>query len=116
MTSSIAPESALTRRERQQQLNPLRYHAMINPARIPEPVHLEPGPKRLSVTALVLGLGSMLVGFTVLVPIAAIVFGIIALGREPDRTALSVWGIATGVVFGATWAVLIPNVLAALFG
>ncbi|GHD44676.1 hypothetical protein D9V29_02980 [Mycetocola manganoxydans] len=116
MTSSIAPETALTRRERQRQLNPLRYHAMINPARIPEPVHFEPGPKRLSATALLLGLGSLLVGFTIIAPIAALVFGVIALGREPAHAALSAWGIATGVVFGAIWAVLTPTILVALFG
>lgn len=115
MTSSSAPETVLTRRERQKALNPLRYHPMVNPVYIPEPVHLDAQPRRLSVTALVLGLSSVVFGFTVVLPLAAIVFGILAVGREPTRKALSATGIAAAVVFGLTWAAVTPLLVSALF-
>ena len=42
MTSTLAPKNptAHPRHAQEAPLNPLRYHAMINPARIPEPVSL----------------------------------------------------------------------------
>jgi hypothetical protein len=116
MTQSAAPEPVLTRRERQRQLNPLRYHPMADPVRIPEPVFVEVVPKRLSVTALVLGLSSLFLGFTVIVPIAGILFGILGAGLEPTRKALSVTGIVAAMVFGATWAAMTPLILQVLIG
>lgn len=111
MTHSTAPEPVLTRRERQRQLNPLRYQPMVNPVRIPEPVQVESEPRRLSVTALVLGLSSLLLGFTVIVPIAGILFGILGVGLEPTRKSLSVTGIVAAMVFGAAWAAATPLLL-----
>ncbi len=116
MTHSIMPEPVLTRRERREAINPLRYHPMVNPVHIPEPVIIEVQPKRLSVTALVLGLASLLLGFTVIIPLAGIVFGIVGIGREPTRKALSVTGLVSAIVFGAAWAVLAPSLLAMLLG
>ena len=116
MTHSIVPEPVLTRRERQAALNPLRYHPMVNPVHIPEPVHIEVQPKRLSVTALVLGLSSLFLGFTVVIPVAGIVFGVLGVGREPTRKALSVTGIVAAAVFGAAWAALTPPLLALMGG
>jgi len=94
----------------------MRYHPMVNPVRIPEPVHVERQPKRLSVTALVLGLSSALLGFTVVLPLAGIVFGILGVGREPTRKALSVTGIVAAVVFGLAWAAAAPSLVTMLFG
>lgn len=116
MTHSTVPEPAITRRERQAALNPLRYHPMVNPVHIPEPVHVEPQPRRLSVTALVLGLSSLFLGFTVLIPVAGIAFGVLSVGREPTRKALAVTGIVSAVVFGVVWAALTPPFLTLLFG
>ena len=116
MTSANAPETVLTRKDRQKALNPLRYHPMVNPVYIPEPVHLDRQPKRLSVTALVLGLSSVVFGFTILLPLVAIVFGILAAGREPTRKALSVTGIVAAVVFGGAWAAVIPLLVSVLLG
>lgn len=94
----------------------MRYHPMVNPVRIPEPVHLETQPKRLSVTALVLGLSSVLLGFTVVLPLAGIVFGILGVGREPTRKALAVTGIVVAAVSGIAWAAAAPPLMAMLFG
>ena len=114
MTQSALPEPVLTRRERQRELNPLRYHAVADPVRIPEAVATDVEPKRLSVTALVLGLSSLLLGFTVIVPIAGILFGILGAGLEPARKALSVTGIVAAMVFGAAWAAATPLLLSLL--
>ena len=84
---------------------------MVNPVRIPEPVYIERQPKRLSVTAFVLGLSSLLFGFTVIVPIAGILFGILGVGLEPTRKSLSVTGIVAAMVFGAAWAAVTPLIL-----
>ncbi|MET4637470.1 hypothetical protein [Mycetocola sp. 2940] len=115
MTYPAVP-TPVTRRERQRQLNPLRYSPMVNPVHIPEPVNLERQPRRLSVTALVLGLSSVLVGFTVVIPLAGIVFGILGVGSEPTRKALSVTGIIAAGVFGMAWAAAAPPMLTMLFG
>ncbi|MET1053493.1 MAG: hypothetical protein ABWX65_12710 [Mycetocola sp.] len=114
MTHSITPTTA-TRSDRHQALNPLRYHPMVNPARIPEPVYVELQPKRLSVAALVLGLSSAVLGFTVMVPIAGILFGMLGVGLEPTRKALSVTGIIAAIVFGTAWAAITPLLLQMLF-
>ena len=63
-----------------------------------------------------LGLASLLLGFTVIIPLAGIVFGIVGIGREPTRKALSVTGLVAAIVFGAAWAVLAPPLLAMLLG
>lgn len=58
MTSSTAPISPPNRPRHAQEapLNPLRYHAMVNPIRIPEPVTPASRRRRFRPAALVLGL------------------------------------------------------------
>jgi hypothetical protein len=114
MTYPAVP-TPLTRRERQRELNPMRYQPMVNPVRIPEPTHTDAQTGRLSVTALALGLSSALFGFTILVPLAGIVFGVLGVGREPTRKRLAAIGIVTAVVFGIAWAAATPTLLDVLF-
>ena len=66
-----------------------------------------PQPQRgLSITALVLGLCSFLFAWTlVVVPIIGIVFGFIALRREPAGKAMAVIGLVTSVI-GLLWVLL----------
>jgi hypothetical protein len=52
----------------------------------------------LSIVSLVLGLSSIVFGLTFLVPVAAIVVGLVARGREPAGKTLATWGIVTGAV------------------
>lgn len=61
--------------------------------------------RNLSIIALVLGLGSVIFGQTFLVPIAAIVVGVMAYRREPTGHAFAVWGIALGAVMAFGWLV-----------
>ncbi len=50
-------------------------------------------PRPLSITSFVLGLGSLVFGWTFVAPIAGLVVGILALGREPHGRAFAIWGI-----------------------
>jgi hypothetical protein len=62
-------------------------------------------PRNLSVIALVLGIASVLLGYTFIVPIAAIVVGVLGYRREPTGHTLAVWGIVLGAVMAFGWIV-----------
>jgi len=53
------------------------------------------------ILSLVLGLVSIVTGFTFVVPIIAVVFGIMALRREPGSRTFAIWGIVLGGVMVA---------------
>ncbi|WP_411719813.1 hypothetical protein [Mycetocola sp.] len=57
MTYPAVP-TPVTRRERQIELNPLRYHPMVSPVQIPEPVQVEPQPRRLGRPLIAIGIVS----------------------------------------------------------
>lgn len=59
------------------------------PASAPVPA----AARTLSVTSFVLGLASIVFGWTFVAPIAGLVVGIVALGREPLGKTFAVWGI-----------------------
>jgi hypothetical protein len=61
--------------------------------------------RNLSVVALVLGIVSVVLGYTFLVPIAAIVVGVIGYRREATGHAFAVWGIVLGAVMAFGWLV-----------
>jgi hypothetical protein len=67
----------------------------------------QPQPKAFSVTSLVLGLASILFGFTFLVPIGAVVFGIIGIKREPAMRGMSITGLIVGSLFLLGWVILV---------
>ena len=69
----------------------------------------------LSIVAFVLGLASVLLGFTFLVPLAAIVLGVMGYRREPNGHVFAIWGIVLGglVAFGWIAATVIGALLAA---
>ncbi|WP_025157094.1 hypothetical protein [Leifsonia aquatica] len=66
--------------------------------------------RTLSVTSFVLGLASIVFGWTFVAPIAGIVVGILALGREPFGKTFAVWGIVLNALM--LFGVLIGLVLA----
>lgn len=63
-------------------------------------------PKTLSVVALVLGLASIFIGGSILVPIAGIIVGVLARKREPAGRTMALWGIWLSVAMLALWALL----------
>ena len=62
--------------------------------------------RNLSIVALVLGIASVVFGQTFLVPIAAIVVGILAYRGEPGGRAMAVWAIALGAVMAFGWLIV----------
>jgi hypothetical protein len=69
------------------------------------PVAHPAAARSLSITAFALGLASVLLGQTWLVPIAAIVLGAMGYRREPAGRTLAVWGIVLGSVMAFGWLV-----------
>lgn len=52
----------------------------------------------LSISSLVLGLVSIFAGWTFFAPVAGLVTGILALGREPHSRTMAIWGIVLNAV------------------
>ncbi|WP_241249063.1 DUF4190 domain-containing protein [Agrococcus sp. KRD186] len=78
---------------------------------------LQPGgyasaePKTLSIVSLAIGIVSLFLGFTFLIPIAGLIVGIMAKGREPAGRTMANWGIALNIV-----ALVLGLLLVLLFG
>lgn len=64
--------------------------------------------KTLSITSFVLGLASILFSWTFVAPLAGLVVGILALGREPYGKSFAVWGIVLNAIMlaGAVFVAL----------
>ncbi|MBT1681908.1 DUF4190 domain-containing protein [Curtobacterium flaccumfaciens] len=64
-------------------------------------------PKGLSVTSMVLGLVSIVLGFTFLVPLVGFVLGIIGIRREPAGRGMAITGLVLNGLFVIGWALVI---------
>jgi hypothetical protein len=60
-------------------------------------------PRTLSILSLVAAVASIPLGHIVILPIAAIILGFLARGREPWARTLSTWGIVLGFVVLFWW-------------
>lgn len=68
-----------------------------------------------TITSFVLGIASVVSGWTFFAPIAGLIFGIVALRRgTPDRT-LALWGVWLNAAMLALWAIA-AVIMIALFG
>ncbi len=54
--------------------------------------------RTLSITSFALGLASIVFSWTFLAPIAGLVLGVLALGREPQGRTFAIWGIVLNAV------------------
>ena len=68
----------------------------------------------LALTSLVLGLVSILAGWTFVAPIVGLVTGMLALGREPYARTMALWGIVLNAVMLA--GVFLLLILGLAFG
>ncbi|WP_157002522.1 hypothetical protein [Agromyces laixinhei] len=59
-----------------------------------------------SISSLVLGLVSIVASATFFVPVAGLVLGILALGREPASRTMAIWGIVLNAVMLAGTALV----------
>ncbi|WP_405217540.1 DUF4190 domain-containing protein [Agrococcus sp. Ld7] len=96
-----------------------------NPASTPQPYaagagsYGEPAPRMLSIASLVLGIASVFLGLTFLVPIAGIVTGVMARKREPEGRTMALWGIWLSIamlVLGILLWVTVGGIILATFG
>lgn len=115
MTHTVVQPPAFPRRDRPKLAHTFRYYAPVGRVHGPAAVHVRAGSRHLSLTALALGISSLVFGFTVLVPIAGIVVGIVAVEEEPNRKSLAMTGIATSVLAGVLWAAVMPTLLYLMF-
>jgi hypothetical protein len=64
----------------------------------PAPTTTTTGVRTLGIISLVLGAASLLFGYTLIVPAAAVILGIIALRTEAASRGFAIAGIVTGAV------------------
>jgi hypothetical protein len=83
-------------------------------AAVPAPAGFGEEQRGFAISSLVLGLVSIVAGFTFVVPVAGLVLGILALKREPSARTMAIWGIALNALMLA--GVLIAGLAAAAFG
>ncbi|MDH6238397.1 DUF4190 domain-containing protein [Cryobacterium sp. CG_9.6] len=81
-----------------------------------QPVYAASPPTGLSVTSLVLGLISVFFGFTFLVPLGALIFGIVGLKREPAGRGMAITGIIIGGIFMLFWVLFGSAILTLILG
>ncbi|MGR2753758.1 DUF4190 domain-containing protein [Agromyces arachidis] len=67
-----------------------------------------------AISSLVLGLVSIVAGFTFVVPVAGLVLGILALKREPSARTMAIWGIVLNGVMLA--GIVIAGLVTAAVG
>lgn len=70
--------------------------------------------RAFSITSFVLGIASVVSGWTFFVPIAGLIFGIISLRRHTTERTLALWGVWLNAAMLALSALLVLAVLAAV--
>ena len=66
-----------------------------------------PPPRGASITSLVLGLVSLLAGFTLVVPIVGFIFGVIGYRREPAGHGMAIAGLVINGIMLVGWVLLL---------
>ncbi|GIT80705.1 hypothetical protein LLS1_23740 [Leifsonia sp. LS1] len=70
-----------------------------------------PEPKGLSIASMVLGLVSLVAGFTFVVPLIGLILGIVGVRREPAGRGMAVTGIVISSLILLVWVVIIGMIL-----
>lgn len=63
-------------------------------------------PKGMSIASMVIGLVNILMGWTIILPIIGLIFGIVGLRKEPAGRGMAITGIVLSGVIVAFWASL----------
>jgi hypothetical protein len=78
-----------------------------HPAPVYQQVYVQPPqPKGASVTAMVLGLVSLFLGFTFVVPIVGFIFGLVGLNKEPAGRGMAIAGLVLNGLMLLGWVLL----------
>lgn len=64
----------------------------------PQVQYVEAPPRGLSIASLVIGLVSILLGFTFIVPLAGLILGILGAKREPAGKGMAIAGIVINAI------------------
>ncbi len=87
--------------------NPYQQRHPQQPAPVSPQVYYQQGPKGASITSLVLGLVSILLGFTFLVPIVGFIFGVVGIRKEPAGRGMAIAGLVLNGIFLFGWLLLL---------
>lgn len=66
-----------------------------------------PAPKGMSIASMVLALVSIVFGFTFLLPITALILGIIGLRKEPAGRGMALTGVIISSLILLVWALIV---------
>lgn len=76
------------------------------------PVNINDHSRAFSITSFVLGIASVVSGWTFFAPIAGLIFGVQALRRNTQDRALALWGVWLNAVMLALWVLAVTTVIA----
>lgn len=98
---------------RQQHQQPQQY---AQPQQYGQPTHVTVGyqpapPRGMSIASMVLGLVSIVLGFTFLVPLVGFVLGIIGVRKEPAGRGMAITGLVLNGLFVVGWALFVILVI-----
>lgn len=95
---------------------PPNTYAQPNPYRQPSYYGVTAEPKGLSITSMVCGISSVILGWFLIPQLAAIITGHLALSREPSGKGMSITGLVLGYLcllgYGAFWLLLVIGLMA----
>lgn len=72
-----------------------------------QPVYGQAPPRGLSIASMVLGIASVLFGWTVVVPLTGVVLGIVGIRKEPAGKAMAITGLVLNGLALSVWVVLL---------
>ncbi|MGW9020443.1 DUF4190 domain-containing protein [Leucobacter chromiiresistens] len=78
------------------------------------PVAIDDHSRAFSITSFVLGIASVVSGWTFFAPITGLVFGVLALRRNTRDRALALWGVWLNAIMLAVWVLAGSLAVAAL--
>ncbi|WP_058730153.1 DUF4190 domain-containing protein [Curtobacterium oceanosedimentum] len=86
------------------------------PQQYGQPTHVTVGyqpapPRGMSIASMVLGLVSIVLGFTFLVPLVGFVLGIIGVRKEPAGRGMAITGLVLNGLFVVGWALFVILVI-----
>ena len=65
------------------------------------------GPKGMSIASMVIGLVSIFLGFTFILPLIGFILGVVGLKKEPAGRGMAITGVVLSGLILAIWVVLI---------
>ncbi len=72
-----------------------------------QPVYGQAPPRGLSIASMVLGIASVLFGWTVVVPLTGVVLGIVGIRKEPAGKAMAITGLVLNGLALSVWVILL---------